>query len=70
VFLSMRNVQRLGDNLFIFKDVEKRYNNDFKIRQIAPPRYVDWYDFERMNIVNCSKNIGWNDVVSINYIFC
>jgi hypothetical protein len=49
----MRNVQRLGDNLFIFKDVEKRYNNDFKTRQIAPPRYVDWYDFGRMNIVNC-----------------
>jgi len=53
VFPSMRNVQRLGDNLFISEDAEKGYNNDFKTRQIAPPRYVDWYDFGRMNIVNC-----------------
>jgi hypothetical protein len=55
---SRRNVQSFDDNIFVSKEVEKRYNEDFKSRYIAPPRYVNWYDFGRMNIMNYFENIG------------
>jgi hypothetical protein len=38
---SRRSVQRFDDYLFVFEDAKKRNNEDFKTRQIAPPRYVD-----------------------------
>jgi hypothetical protein len=55
---SRRNVQSFDDNIFVSKEVEKRYNEDFKSRYIAPSRYMNWYDFGRMNIMNYFKNIG------------
>jgi hypothetical protein len=53
---SNRNVLGFNDNLFIPEEAKKR---QLKLGKFAPPRYVNWYDHGRMNIMKCIENIGW-----------
>ena len=61
---SRRNVQRYDNNLSVSKETKKRYNEDFKSKWIAPLRYVDWYDFGRINILNYFEKSSWKDVLN------